>query len=375
MSGEGWDPIGVPGTPFSGGIDGAGFSILGFWIDRPNMTNVGLIGTSLGAKIKNIAIIIPEGKAVRGKSNVGALIGGTDYSSNKIFYNECFVSGNVTAVTDGAGGLHGYTSNNGGVEVVDCYTVGVITAVNKAGGLVGQGYRRIKVSSSYSTATIVTTGTTGGGLIGECGFPNGAEVRHDVEFSAAINPSIKAPASGEHVGRVVGFIKPNAGNGSGNYVFDLNYVFDQMTLNDTLVVHGTAENKNGLNKTASELKMVETFFGDNDLYWFEDVWEMGNEQYSLPILKNLSKDVQPKSNPTHLGGGSSIHLDLADKVIVSNTTNLLTIEGKTVDSQVTIYNTMGASVLNSDNASIDISQLATGIYLVSVQGKTFKIAK
>lgn len=378
LTGDGWEPIGVTGTPFSGGLDGAGHFITGFWINRPDATNVGLFGVILGVKIKNLGVVIPEGKEVKGKTNVGTLVGGTDYTSVKIFFNECFVSGNVTAAGDVAGGLMGYTSNNGGVEIVDCYTTGTVTAANKAGGLIGQGYRRIKISSSYSTATVVSPGMTGGGLAGEFGFPNGSEIRHDIEYSAAINPSVTAPTQPDEysrVGRLAGFLKPNLGNGSGNYVFDTNYAFDEMTVNGALVTDGVFDDKNGLNKTASEFKDAQTFFNENALYWYDDVWVMGNESYSLPVLKNLSKANQPKVNPEFLGGGSSIKPNTTNSVSVEFVSDNLVIKGKTAGSLVVVSDYMGRTLLQSNDSELNISNLISGIYLIQVEGKTFKIAK
>lgn len=373
LTGEGWEPVGIAGTPFSGGLDGAGHFITGFWINRPTTDNVGLFGVVLGTKIKNLGIVIPDGKEVKGKNNVGAMIGGTDYSSVKILYNECFVSGNITATGDIAGGFHGYSSNNGGVEIVDCYTAGTITAANKAGGLIGQGYRRIKISSSYSTATVIAAGFTVGGLAGEFGFPNGSEIRHDIEYSVAINPSLTAPTQPDNIGRLVGFLKANVGNGSGNYVFDTNYAFDQMTLNGTVVTDGTLNNKNGLNKTVNNLKEVQTFFSENDLYWWDEVWSMGNENYSLPVLKNLSKAYQPKVNPGFLNGSSSIKSTKTEKLEIRIIGNDMYIPEKELNALVVLFDCNGRILMKTTDSQFNISSLYKGVYFVKTEGKVAKV--
>jgi len=48
----GWEPIGTSSNPFVGRLNGAGYKIIGLWINRPSTDNVGLFGyTAGGGKI------------------------------------------------------------------------------------------------------------------------------------------------------------------------------------------------------------------------------------------------------------------------------------------------------------------------------------
>lgn len=385
-SSAGWEPIGTSsdagGAPFQGSLNGNGHVISGLWINRPTERGVGLFGwTRYGVAFKYLAVIVSEGKEIKGLDNVGIIAGATNYGSGSaIKITECFASGSVTALGECAGGFYGYTSHAGGLEIVDSYTVGTVKAAKKAGGMLGQAYRRVKISTSYSLATISSDNGSAGGFVADIGFPNANDIRHDFEYLAALNPSVTGFISeSSNVGRIVGFEKANVGNGSGNYVYETNYAFADMLVNGAAVTDGTVTNKNGLNKTATELKTETTYAGDNDLYWYLGVtWTMGNGNYPLPILKALPASVQPTTAPSHLGGGSSI--TLADRdglalVYPTITTGLVYIKDKDVNAEVKIYDNSGRLLLTSKDSQVDISSFAKGLYLINVQGQTGKVIK
>ena len=63
---NGWLPIGNdPESGISGTFDGNGHVISGFYINRPDLTNVGLFGSVKSSKlfsVRNLGLIITEGK-------------------------------------------------------------------------------------------------------------------------------------------------------------------------------------------------------------------------------------------------------------------------------------------------------------------------
>lgn len=67
-------------------------------------------------------------------------------------------------------------------------------------------------------------------------FPGNA-IRHDVIYSIALNPSVKAPNSPDlHIGRLVGFEKPD---NTGKYNYEASYAWADMLVNDAAVTDGT----------------------------------------------------------------------------------------------------------------------------------------
>ncbi|WP_183192415.1 Ig-like domain-containing protein [Brevibacillus fluminis] len=72
--GEGWEPIGSDGTPFTGTLDGNGHAIMELTINRPDeMGPVGLFSTLKGT-VKNLEL---SDVKIAGKDSVGALAGET----------------------------------------------------------------------------------------------------------------------------------------------------------------------------------------------------------------------------------------------------------------------------------------------------------
>ena len=75
----GWEPVGAnPDAGVTGSFDGNGHIISGFYINRPELENVGLFGcvkTSGKFGVRKLGLIIADGKEVKGLNNVGGIIG------------------------------------------------------------------------------------------------------------------------------------------------------------------------------------------------------------------------------------------------------------------------------------------------------------
>jgi hypothetical protein len=134
--GAGFDPIveSNPGRfeddqPFTGTFDGAGHSITGLTIERPDTDYVGLFGFLGSGRINDLRL---RNVSITGSDNVGGLVGrnvrGTVRNTS--------VSGTVIgtgAISDWVGGLVGY--NEGTVR--DASASGTVTGSEEVGGLVG----------------------------------------------------------------------------------------------------------------------------------------------------------------------------------------------------------------------------------------------
>ncbi len=384
----GWEPVGAnPDAGVTGSFDGNGHIISGFYINRPELENVGLFGcvkTSGKFGVRKLGLIIADGKEVKGLNNVGGIIGQVPYTGQTIEMSECFVIGNITAVGDGdktgvAGPIVAMTSALGNVEVVNCYTAGKVYGFAKAGGLVGQGYRGVKIETSYSTCE-VEAGTNAaeskaGGLIGECGYPNGSAIRHDVIASIALNSSVKAPNSpAANVGRLVGYEKPDNPT---PYMYEFAYAWADMPVNDAVVTDGLETNKNGLNQASADVVKEDVYFGDDYLFWDPAVWTLGNGAYQLPILTAFATDKQPMDKLAYLPDGESSSISSVSgaeaSVVISG--NQVTVLNKLAGVEVVIYDLTGKQVLSSYDSVINVSSLNSGIYLVVAGKQVVKIVK
>ncbi|MGI6588466.1 MAG: cadherin-like beta sandwich domain-containing protein [Peptococcia bacterium] len=131
-NGAGFVPIGSAASPFAGQFDGAGYTIIGLHIDRPNDDYVGLFGCMDGGEIKNLGLV---DCTINGHDNVGALVG---HNQNTHFAN-CFSTGNVYG-NSSVGGLVGFGSGSyaGNYYFNNCYSWVSVTGDSEVGGLIGK---------------------------------------------------------------------------------------------------------------------------------------------------------------------------------------------------------------------------------------------
>ena len=204
---QGWQPVGSSSsTAFKGNIDGNGKVIKGLYINRSSSDNVGFLGYTSGAVIKNLVLKDVE---VVGNDYVGAIIGNGSATINNIVIDgtvdgNSYVGGicgsgegeynNIVSyvVVNGKknyiGGLVGYTSstifncqvssNNikgleyvGGVagavylaSISKSSFIGNLSGNTNVGGLTGDSSGRIEYC--YSLGNIEASGDNVGGLVG-----------------------------------------------------------------------------------------------------------------------------------------------------------------------------------------------------------------
>ena len=160
----GWTPVGDNTTPFTGSLEGAGYTINNLYINiRTTITHVGLFGqTSSSSVIQNVGMTNAFIKADVSLSRVGSLVGLNGGSiSNSYATASVTASGSIA----NTGGLVGY---NTGI-ISNSYATGSVTVTSgfsNTGGLVG--YNTGITSNSYASASVSGGGysSTIGGLVG-----------------------------------------------------------------------------------------------------------------------------------------------------------------------------------------------------------------
>ena len=152
--GKGWEPVGVYGAEFTGGLNGQGYEIRGLFIDRSDETDVALFGR-VGAAgiIEDIGVVHA---AVTGRDYVAALVG---YNQGTV--RKAYSSGSVVGDT-GVGGLVGLNTQSG--SVWNTYSACTVSGRDYVGGLVGQN-NWSTVSHSNSTGSVAGDEAVGG-LVG-----------------------------------------------------------------------------------------------------------------------------------------------------------------------------------------------------------------
>lgn len=160
-------PIGNSQTPFTGNIDGTGYTISNLKVEDEEKDNIGLFSCNNGT-ISNITL---ENVTIKGKSNVGGLVG---YNTGTVTGST--VSGNVTGLGDNTGGLIGYVYSTSARSIIisESGAKGKVVGKAQTGGLIGSLYQEsttapgtyaIYVQKSYATGDVEGISNVGG-LIG-----------------------------------------------------------------------------------------------------------------------------------------------------------------------------------------------------------------
>lgn len=153
--GDGFDPVGDPFTPFTGELEGAGYTITGLTINLPTNPHIGLFGyMGSGSLVQHFRL---NDVSIIGEEYVGAVAG-------QILNGE-MQEISITGEVSGEDVVGGAVGDNGG-SVYNMYSHANISGVpgsGVGGGLVGENHGF--TIRSYSTG-IVPTGTGKGGIIG-----------------------------------------------------------------------------------------------------------------------------------------------------------------------------------------------------------------
>lgn len=253
-----WTPIGNNSKYFRGIIDGKDHVVYGAYIkgSDSDKTGNGLFGATHNNSINNLHI---KNSYVRGLENVGGIVG---ISQSTVFTNCSFhgyiYTANAVHYAGACGGILGSVSG-GNVDIVCCYTEGVMDSYGRHGGLVGSipGSGLLTINNSYSimdltkySATTDATSNYSGQAGGLLGFCNSTTVINNSFFAGKLFP-LRAN-NPNRLGAIVGMdngytnnVVPLEGTpkatGSNNYY-----------LSDTDI--GEGYNKLGIYKSATQFK-------------------------------------------------------------------------------------------------------------------------
>lgn len=149
-----WKPIGNPGSPFLGTLDGQGYAVCGVY--ATGYSYVGFVGY-LGnyGCVRNLGV---KASYVKGENNVAGVCATNSFG----YITNCYNAGNVVGNTF-VGGVCGYSYEY--VSTYYCYNTGNVTGSgSNIGGV--NGYNRGPLYYCYNTGTV-----TGGRVVGGvCGY-------------------------------------------------------------------------------------------------------------------------------------------------------------------------------------------------------------
>ena len=168
-------PIGTAANPFRGVFDGQGHTIKNVRTyhddDETLDANVGLFGYTDGAVISNLTL---QNISLRGKSNVGVVVGNANYSMihDVLVYEAKATDGTpydcAEATAGNAGGLVGSADNT---TIIDSYFYGRVKGFMAAGGIVGESATASvsDCAAGYSVESGDIASGIVGGIVGKAG--------------------------------------------------------------------------------------------------------------------------------------------------------------------------------------------------------------
>lgn len=159
-AGEGFIPIAAginSSADFKCEFNGNGHTISNLYINRPDTDNVGLF--SFMCDVKNLCLTNVD---VIGGKYTGALMGYT-FSNSQV--SNCYIASGSVKGTTCVGGLGGRFSGINGI--LNCYSDAEVSGETKAGGLLGETYLpNGSVINSFSHGNVTASSDYAGGLIG-----------------------------------------------------------------------------------------------------------------------------------------------------------------------------------------------------------------
>lgn len=303
-------PIGDGVTPFTGTLDGQGFTVINT-VMNVAQDNVGLFGVTSFATIKNLGLVAFD---ITGQSQVGTLAGSTGNTS----IQDVRLSASSTTGTTKVGGLVG--SQGGGAIQRSSATDMSVQGTSNVGGLVGYAVGPVAISDSYATGEVSGPGGLVGGLIGSVGagpspistsyavvdiYSTGADVGGLI--GQTTNSGGQSVSSSFAASRLmVGTTETSIGGAFGTS----NAPATDIWYDDGVMVWGTCAGVGSASCTA-----VNTGNSDPDYFknsssngpfgsWdFSDVWQVNATDYpSLVALSNNSVTNAPNSNDANGDG-------------------------------------------------------------------------
>lgn len=222
---------------------------------------------------------------ITGTKLVGGIIGSGSFRSS---VRRCWSEGNITgtggiypgqvsAQTAGVGGIAGYINLD---FINDCYSLGDITAVYRAGGLVGScngmEYSSPNFYRCYAQGDIAVSGSQVGGLVGFM-FSTGAVEFEQCYCTGAVTGSLSGALIGVRgsyieYGEEYAIVNPNWDQVQGTVVYQTDCFYNSDV--------NTASNQyGGVPKTDAEMRLDVTYeTSDEPWLWYDRYWVIDDEE-------------------------------------------------------------------------------------------------
>lgn len=345
MAGVDFRGIGSIDTPFTGELNGNGFSVLNPVVKTNGENIKGFFNATQGAKIQKLGI---SNFSFNGSSkNTGADLGGLVGACKNTTIDQCYLTGSIVG-NDHVGGFVGGQADQ--VTIKNSYLDATVEGSSQSGGFVGATGGSVTIENSYFTGSISTSWGWAGGFIGL--------IDRQGEIKISNSVSIGDVASGEKAGAIIGGNIADNGIPRGTVSLFLNNIYNLDAIITTngqeWVVPAEVPGSivSALAKLPADLKKVATFTA---IGWdFSNIWTIV-ENTEYPKLKN----VQPTAIKDITGNSS--------KYIVFNEGLNIRIKGISEAAEVSLFSMNGQKLAQKkfvDNGYITAP--TPGFYIVRI---------
>ena len=162
-----WTSVGTETTPYTGTVNGNGYSITGMTINQTTsfagfIGYLGENGAVKNLKLKDVSVTTTE-------LNAGGLVG----NSLSVIENCAVEGGTISASKGQTGGIVGRAEGKSSAPalIVACHNTAAVSGKINVGGIIGVAWDYSKVIACYNSGTIThTDGVRCGGIVGIFGY-------------------------------------------------------------------------------------------------------------------------------------------------------------------------------------------------------------
>ncbi|WP_167859496.1 S-layer homology domain-containing protein [Paenibacillus cymbidii] len=361
----GWLPIGTYVSPFTGTLDGNGYTIRNLKIERPLVDYVGLFGVvAATGKLANIQLVDAQ---VSGDSIVGGLVGelsgqisnscaaGTIIGNARQIYDPFF--GYILGGGTNIGGLAGRSYQG---QITESCASASVNGRLSVGGLTGENFEGT-ITNSYAIGDVTASQNYAGGLVGmQQGYASSTS-------NAFATGSVSASA---YKGGLIGF------NAAG--ISTLSSVFWDTGTSGTSISDG------GTGKSTAMMKQKETFYASGSGWDFTSIWgirEGESNPYLLPFQPSININLlasTPYGAELAVTGtildfsiGEALTIDFAVKNSLNATVSSTTYHTYASGSDQSIARSISLAGLPSGSYTLHIAAADTYHTAVSAPPQTF----
>ncbi len=360
LSDNEWTPIGTSDRPFTGTLDGKGFTIKGLTVGNGANDNKAFFGFTKDATVQNIAF---TSAVVKGHNQAAIVVAQAKSST----LSNIYVSGVVTG-RDHVGTIAGDTRDN--TTITNCVsTAAALSTEHQGGGIAGwTNNSTFSYNIAYGAVTAPSNGA--GGITGM--VDNNGKTEYTSNLSAA--PYIKGGNDRTHgINGWCGGGCSNTGSNNLSWAETVYYVGGNEKKATDITEPSNGSGMHGKVTSTDDLKKVATYTG---IGFSADTWQLTDGQWprlkqfatmydTFTKLSTLPAIMTPGQNTT-VTGETALNRTLS---ITSSEPSIISVSGNTLKAEKS-----GTCNITIASTTDDLAQGASKTFTITVEAVNHTIS-